>query len=114
MITKSPLTVGRKIITVAIPERDIQKTNGEIKMKDGKYFRPTVNEIYTNKNGSQYRCLSADGFDAEMIHTTSKWRFKALGCHMYDDGKIEWNWSIGGYFDTAQGRASRKNKANDD
>ena len=88
--------------------------NGEIEMKDGQYFRPTVNEVYTNKNGSQYLCLSADGFDAEMIHTTSKWRFKALGCHMYDDGKIDWNWSIGGYFDTAQGRTSRKNKANDD
>ena len=98
-------------------------------MKDGQYFRPTVNEVYTNKNGSQYLCLSADGFDAEMIHTTSKWylclsadgfdaemihttskwRFKALGCHMYDDGQIEWNWSIGGYFDTAQRRT-----ANDD
>ena len=61
--------------------------NGEIEMKDGQYFRPTVNEVYTNKNGSQYRCLSADGFDAEMIHTTSKWRFKALGCHMYDDNR---------------------------
>ena len=83
-------------------------------MKDGQYFRPTVNEVYTNKNGSQYLCLSADGFDAEMIHTTSKWRFKSLGCQMYDDGQIEWNWSINGYFDTTQGRMDRMNKANDD
>ena len=65
-------------------------------MENRHYFRPTVNKVYTNKNGSQYRCLSADGFNAEMMNTESKWRFKALGCQMYDDGKIEWNWSIGG------------------
>ena len=56
--------------------------NGKIKMENRQYFRPTVNEIYTNKNGSQYICLSADRFDAEMINTTSKWRFKALRCQM--------------------------------
>ena len=33
MITKSPLTVGRKIITVANPERDIQKRMERLKVK---------------------------------------------------------------------------------
>ena len=69
-------------------------------MENRQYFRPTVNEVYTNKNGSQYRCLSVkDGFNAEMIHTVSKWRFEAWGCQMFDNGTIEWDGSTGGYFD---------------
>ena len=65
--------------------------NGEIEMENKQYFRPTVNEVYTSIIGLQYRCLSADGFDAELMNTESKWILKVTGCQIDDDGKIHWD-----------------------
>lgn len=60
-------------------------------MKKGQYFSPTVNKVYTTILGSQYCCLTADRFNAEMIDIESKWILEVKGCQMYDDGKIAWN-----------------------
>ena len=60
-------------------------------MENRQYFRPTVNEVYTSIIGLQYRCLSADGFDAELMNTESKWILKVTGCQIDDDGKIHWD-----------------------
>ena len=60
-------------------------------MENRQYFRPTVNEVYTSIIGLQYRCLSSDGFNAELMNTESKWILKVTGCQIDDDGKIHGN-----------------------
>lgn len=69
---------------------------------DRTYITPIVNQTYTNRNGSEYRCTSV----AEAIRpceTTALftrvrdgWSLQAHGILQYDDGTIEWNYSTGG------------------
>ena len=64
-----------------------------------KNFTPEVGEVYQNTNGSSYLCLIAEyPFRATMRHTKSFWTFTAIGCRIYEDGKIDWTQSIGGFF----------------
>ena len=66
-------------------------------------FTPKVGETYQNQGGGTYRCLKSGGFlqcnEAIMQNTKSQWTFKAVGCGIYEDGTIDWNWSKDGYFD---------------
>lgn len=64
-------------------------------------FSPTPNEIYTNKNGTKYICLSSNNnYEATFQAVTKhKWTFTAHGCQMYDDGQIEWEHSTNGHFE---------------
>lgn len=71
---------------------------------DRTYITPIVNQTYTNRNGSEYRCTSV----AEAIRpceTTALftrvrdgWSLQAAGILQYDDGTIEWNYSTGGHW----------------
>ena len=63
-------------------------------------FTPKAGEIYQNTNGSSYLCLNAMApFErATMQHTESLWTFTAIDCRIYEDGKIDWTQSIGGFF----------------
>ena len=67
-----------------------------------KYFIPVVNHIYTNRNGSQYRCTDrVKGIRpcetiAYFTRLSDGWSLTAHGPQIYDDGTIEWNYSTGG------------------
>ena len=69
-----------------------------------KYFIPVVNDIYTNRNGSQYRCTDrVTGIRpcetrAYFTRLSDGWSLTAHGPQIYDDGTIEWNYSTGGYW----------------
>lgn len=78
-----------------------------------KYIRPVVGQVYKNRNGQEYCCLSNTiclGQDdmrgavtlgehqALMIRMSDGWSFVALGLQQYEDGTVEWNYSTGGAF----------------
>lgn len=67
------------------------------------YFTPVVGEVYKNRNGWEYRCLETGwplrDHEAIMQSTQSRWTFRAVGCGVYPDGTIEWDWSKDGFFD---------------
>lgn len=64
-------------------------------------FTPTKGKHYMNQNGVEYVCLHVSIFDGNAImqSVNSKWTFTAIGCGMYEDGTIDWDHSIGGYFE---------------
>lgn len=68
---------------------------------ESRYFSPIPNKVYSNINGMNYICLASkgqcDGIFQAM--TKSKWTFTAHGCHVFDNGKIEWNHSSDGHFE---------------
>ena len=64
----------------------------------GKLFIPTVNRVYRNKNGSSYRCVESSPERTVFINILSGWILNAHEVRMYDDGKIDWDYSEGGHF----------------
>jgi len=82
-------------------------------MAKGKYFIPVVGQVYTNRNGGQYRCtgnlfysskadaqrsLTLGEHVAYMERVTDNWKLGAHGVIQYEDGTIEWNYSTGEHF----------------
>lgn len=80
---------------------------------EGKYIIPVVGQIYTNRNGGEYRCvhshiymsddskrrsLSLGEHTATMERVKDGWSLIAHGVIQYEDGTIEWNYSTGGHF----------------
>ena len=78
-----------------------------------KYILPVVGQIYKNRNGREYCCLSNAGYSsqsdmrvavglgehqASMVRMGDGWSFVAHGLQQYEDGTVEWNFSIGGAF----------------
>ena len=61
-------------------------------------FFPEAGQVYRNAGGGTYLCISANGSDADMINTKTKWRLMAHLCKIYFDGSIEWGYSTNGYF----------------
>lgn len=65
-------------------------------------FTPKPGEIYKNAGGGTFRCLRSGGwimdYEAVMQNTASGWTFKAIGCGIYEDGTIDWDFSVGGRF----------------
>ncbi len=81
------------------------------------YIMPVVGQIYSNRNGGQYRCTGnaayADDVQrdsavalgehrASMIRLTDGWLVEVYGLHQYKDGTVEWNRSGGGSFQSEQ------------
>lgn len=64
-----------------------------------KPFTPSLGEIYTSVNGNQYHCdgLCADG-SAWFTNVRSGWHFNAKGIGVYQDGRIDWDYSVLGRF----------------
>lgn len=77
------------------------------------YIIPVVGQIYTNRNGQEYRCTYSyfDSSDerkqralalgehvATMERVKDGWTLDAHGVLEYEDGTIEWNYSTHGYF----------------
>ncbi len=69
------------------------------KRQNPKPFSPVKGEIYENAGGGRYLCES-DGNEhsARMMNVTSGWTFIAKGIVRYDDGTIEWDYSVDGTF----------------
>lgn len=78
-----------------------------------RYIIPVVGQIYTNRNGQEYRCIYSyfDSCDerkqralvlgehiATMERVKDGWTLDAYGVLEYEDGTIEWNYSAHGYF----------------
>ena len=70
-------------------------------------FFPIKGSIYQNKGGGTFICLSDAvdtfiGSQADMINAASGWRFDAHGIGIYDDGTIDWDFSLLGRFDKSK------------
>ena len=52
----------------------------------------TVGEVYTNRNGSAYRCTSVSGPGRAVLErVTDCWTLLTHGITVYEDGTIEWD-----------------------
>ena len=70
---------------------------------NGNYFQPTVGEIYHNRNGTDYMCLSMESEEASaMFISSGGWKLLAHGCRQYKDGTIDWDRSEGKGFQYQQ------------
>lgn len=63
-------------------------------------FKPERWTVYENHGGGTFRCLAVDQYynSAQMQNTRSGWTFQARGLHKYQDGTIDWDYSVGGQF----------------
>lgn len=68
-------------------------------------FRPAPERQYENAGGGIFKCLRSGGNgdmlgegNAIMQNILSGWTFQAHGCGIYEDGKIDWDYSTGGCF----------------
>ena len=66
-------------------------------------FTPKFGKTYENKGGGLFRCISEDCFNspeyASFMNVKSGWTFQARHIYVYEDGKIEWDWSQNGRFE---------------
>ena len=66
----------------------------------GSYFVPQVGQVYQNRNDRSYLCLSVEkrpllnDTTAQMRRTSDGWTLTAHGLIRYENGTIEWNYSI--------------------
>ena len=80
----------------------------------GKELTPAIGEVYTNRGGGRFGCLSvlepvsykyysagdaASSSVAVFRNVVSGWTFTAKGIFQYIDGTIEWNCSVDGRFE---------------
>ena len=65
-----------------------------------KPYTPRHGLIYSNQGGGEFVCLSWGdaGNTAVMQNTKSGWCFVAHGVGMYEDGRIDWDFSTDGEF----------------
>ena len=64
-------------------------------------FQPEVGGLYENEAGGIFRCSSVSRWTpgtATMRNERSGWTFEAHGIGVYKDGRIDWDYSTGGYF----------------
>ena len=74
-----------------------------------KYVKLTPGEVYRNRNGGEYRCITPAHLDypdgeERMVNVKTGWTIRAHGVQIYPDGTIEWDYSTGGYFDETEKR----------
>lgn len=64
-------------------------------------FTPEIGKTYENEGGGTYRCLRRedDWTSYTMQNVSSGWTLIAHGIGIYEDGKIDWDWSSGGHFE---------------
>lgn len=66
-----------------------------------KPFRPVAGKWYENEGGGIYLCLDVSPWGTvTMQHKTSRWTFEAVGIGVYEDGKIDWDYSRHGFYAT--------------
>lgn len=58
------------------------------------HFTPETGKTYKNQGGGTFRCLRAGTYHrALMQNVASGWTFTAIGCGIYEDGTIDWDYS---------------------
>lgn len=73
-------------------------------------FTPQAGQTYQNISGLSYLCLDAGDYlphKALMQSPKSPWTFTAADCRLYEDGRIDWAYSTGGFFAKEAGTWSR-------
>lgn len=69
-------------------------------------FTPERGRVYENQGGGTYRCLQAGGFlparAAVMQNVASGWTLTAHDCGIYEDGRMDWDFSTDGRFEEVQ------------
>lgn len=71
-----------------------------------RYIRPEFGQVYTLRNGGDYRCMFVSNADqaergecsAVLVRESDGWQLIAHGIQQNDDGTIEWNYSTGGHW----------------
>lgn len=62
-------------------------------------FTPEAGKTYENEGGGSFHCLSSGpAGEAVMQNVASLWTIDAHGCGIYEDGRIDWDYSTGGHF----------------
>jgi len=68
-------------------------------IKTRKRFTPEVGAKYTNTSGAEFTCVKAGCREGEArMRSSGGWLFLAHGCGMYEDGRIDWDYSTDGHF----------------
>lgn len=68
------------------------------KWPKSKRITPEAGAVYTNRNGSEYRCEELTENGAIMVRLKDGWTLRAYGLCQYEDGSIEWDYSAGGHW----------------
>lgn len=61
-------------------------------------FQPEIGEIYENEGGGRFECIAIGPDTATMRNEDSDWTCVAHGVGIYPDGRIDWDYSTGGYY----------------
>lgn len=65
----------------------------------GKYIDLEVGKVYELRAGGFYKCLERLSNVGYLLRRPNDgWTCEAYGVQMNDEGKIHWNYSLGGYF----------------
>ena len=70
------------------------------------YIRPEIGQIYSLKNGGEYRCIQVSDVDrveqgecsAVLVRDKDGWTLTAHGLQKNANGKVEWDYSTGGHW----------------
>ncbi len=58
---------------------------------------PTVGQVYRNRSGCDYECTAVyPSGRAAMKRVKDGWTLVAVGVRQYEDGTIEWDYSLAG------------------
>ena len=71
-----------------------------------KPFEPSVGLWYENQGGGKYGCVESYELHGEKIAwflSAGGWFFKAHGVGIYEDGKIDWDYSTDGEWASLRG-----------
>lgn len=77
-------------------------------MSERTKFTPTPGRCYKNIGGGTFKCIRVGGSinecDAIMRNIASGWTFTAHGCGIFEDGRIDWDYSSHGRFEREHSR----------
>jgi len=64
-----------------------------------KPFTPEHGKTYENEGGGRYTCVDwCPSSHHCIMRSAGGWEFVACGVGIYEDGKIDWDYSLGGEF----------------
>lgn len=75
--------------------------DNEVNYNSRKSISVKKGDTFTHTNGSQFKCIEEDLTTNRptLQNTSSGWTFQAVDVGIYDNGKIDWAYSVGGHFD---------------
>ena len=68
-------------------------------MKYPELIAPVEGQVYLNRNGRQYRCISARNPERPIMQRLSDyWTLTAVRVRQFADGTVEWDHSVDGHW----------------